>query len=125
MIDGSSCALAISAAVLPRRQSRPPLVQPSTLASAAPKSAASSKDLYGRPAGLLSIRAAEKRPALLGIEDRVAVYFPQSYNVSGYVLVVPRERVRVLEVESSRVMTFLVSGGISGGAQPEAAAARG
>ncbi|HET9481776.1 MAG TPA: hypothetical protein VFP98_08475, partial [Candidatus Polarisedimenticolia bacterium] len=43
-----------------------------------------------------------------------AVYVPQSYNFAGNLLVVPGERVRALEVASSDVMTFLVSGGVSG-----------
>ena len=32
--------------------------------------------------------------ALLGLEDRVAVYFPQSYNFAGNLLVVPRSQIR-------------------------------
>ena len=53
---------------------------------------------------------------LLGLEDRVAVYFPQSYNFAGNLLVVPRSQIRPLEADSADVMTFIVSGGVSGGA---------
>ncbi|MCH8040675.1 MAG: DUF502 domain-containing protein [Nitrospinae bacterium] len=56
----------------------------------------------------------------LGLNDHVAVYFPQSYNFAGNLLVFPRSQVRRLEAESADVMTFIVSGGISGGPQPEA-----
>lgn len=49
-----------------------------------------------------------------GAADRVAVYFPQSYNFAGQLLFVTRERVTPIEVESSQLMTFIVSGGVSG-----------
>ncbi len=51
----------------------------------------------------------------LGRHDHVAVYFPQSYNFAGHLLVFPRSQVRPLELESSEVMTFIVSGGVTGG----------
>ncbi len=51
---------------------------------------------------------------MLGMPDHVAVYFPQSYNFAGQLAVVPREHVELLDVPSSEVMTFIVSGGISG-----------
>lgn len=52
--------------------------------------------------------------AHLGLADDVAVYFPQSYNFAGQVLVVPRTAVTPLDAPSADVMTFIVSGGISG-----------
>lgn len=51
----------------------------------------------------------------LGIKDMVAVYFPQSYNFAGNLMVYPKEQVKPLDADSSDVMTFLVSGGVSGG----------
>ncbi len=61
-----------------------------------------------------------------GLEDRVAVYLPQSYNFAGQVLLFHRDQVRPLNAESAEVMTFIVSGGVSGGLsgqpQPEAEA---
>ncbi len=50
----------------------------------------------------------------LGLPEHVAVYFPQSYNFAGQLLIVPRDQVELLDVPSSEVMTFIVSGGISG-----------
>jgi uncharacterized membrane protein len=50
----------------------------------------------------------------LGLSEHVAVYFPQSYNFAGNVLVVPRQRVTPLEVDSTTAMTFIVSGGVAG-----------
>jgi uncharacterized membrane protein len=49
-----------------------------------------------------------------GLEDHVAVYFPQSYNFAGNLLLFPKEQVQPLDVESSEAMAFLVSGGVSG-----------
>ncbi|RMH31877.1 MAG: DUF502 domain-containing protein [Nitrospirae bacterium] len=54
----------------------------------------------------------------LGLLDHVAVYLPQSYNFAGQLLVFPKNQVRPLEAESSEVMAFLVSGGVSGWPQP-------
>lgn len=57
--------------------------------------------------------------ASLGLDGQVAVYFPQSYNFAGSMLIVPAERVRPLRVDSSAAMTFIVSGGVAGpGAKP-------
>jgi uncharacterized membrane protein len=51
---------------------------------------------------------------MLGMPDCVAVYFPQSYNFAGQLAVVPRDQVELLETSSAELMTFIVSGGISG-----------
>jgi uncharacterized membrane protein len=52
--------------------------------------------------------------AILGEPDLVAVYFPHSYNVSGNVFLVKKEKVKPLTgVKSSEVMKFMVSGGVS------------
>jgi len=48
-----------------------------------------------------------------GEPGKMAVYFPQSYNFAGQVLLFPKERVRPLEAESADVMKFVVSGGVS------------
>ena len=50
----------------------------------------------------------------LGLKDHVAVYLPQSYNFAGNVLIFPKEAVRPLDIESSEIMTFIVSGGVAG-----------
>jgi uncharacterized membrane protein len=51
----------------------------------------------------------------LGLSDYVAVYLPQSYNFAGNVLLFPKEAVKPLDIESSRAMAFVVSGGVSCG----------
>ena len=50
----------------------------------------------------------------LKLADHVAVYFPQSYNFAGNLLVVPKSRVRNVEASPGDVMAFIVSGGVSG-----------
>lgn len=51
---------------------------------------------------------------MFDLDDHVAVYFPQSYNFAGNLLVFPRDQVQALNAESSEVMAFVVSGGVSG-----------
>jgi uncharacterized membrane protein len=50
----------------------------------------------------------------LGMKNEVAVYFPQSYNFAGYLAVVPRDQIEPLDVSTTDLMTFVVSGGVSG-----------
>ena len=50
----------------------------------------------------------------LGLEGHVAVYFPQSYNFAGQLLLFPRASVRALDARSADVLAFIVSGGVSG-----------
>lgn len=46
-----------------------------------------------------------------GLPDHVSVYFPQSYNFAGNLLVVPRRLVTPLGVRGADAMAFVVSGG--------------
>jgi uncharacterized membrane protein len=50
---------------------------------------------------------------VLGLPGHVAVYFPQSYNVAGNLVLVPAARVARLDADSSAVMAFIVSGGVT------------
>jgi uncharacterized membrane protein len=50
----------------------------------------------------------------LGLPDHVAVYLPQSYNFAGNLVIVPGNAVEPLSVPSGELMTFIVSGGVSG-----------
>ncbi len=49
----------------------------------------------------------------LGIAGFVAVYFPHSYNFSGNLLLVPKDHITLLNISSTEVMKFVVSGGVS------------
>jgi len=51
---------------------------------------------------------------LLPLEGHVAVYFPQSYNVAGNLLLMPSALVEPLAIDASQMMAFIVSGGVSG-----------
>jgi uncharacterized membrane protein len=49
----------------------------------------------------------------LSLGGHVAVYFPQSYNFAGNLLVYPSAQVTRLEADSSQMMAFIVSGGVT------------
>lgn len=50
---------------------------------------------------------------MLSIENSVAVYFPQSYNIAGNLILVPAWNVTPLELDPGEVMKFIVSGGVT------------
>lgn len=53
--------------------------------------------------------------SLVGVpEGFVTVYLPQSYNVAGNLILVPRERVHPITIDSTELMSFVMSGGIAG-----------
>ncbi|TQO35649.1 putative membrane protein [Arenibacter algicola] len=56
----------------------------------------------------------EEDLSILDEKEKVAVYFPHSYNFSGELFIVPRNQVRVIDVNPSVVMKFIISGGVSG-----------
>jgi len=45
---------------------------------------------------------------------RIAVYFPMSYQIGGYMLLVPREYVEPLEIPIETAMRLVLTGGMSG-----------
>ena len=51
--------------------------------------------------------------SILGEQDKVAVYFPHSYNFSGELFIVPSDQVRPIDISPTDVMKFIVSGGVS------------
>ncbi|MBN1606319.1 MAG: DUF502 domain-containing protein [Polyangiaceae bacterium] len=61
----------------------------------------------------------------LGMHRHVAVYFPQSYNFAGNLVLVPSERIEPLSTNSAELMTFIVSGGVSGYMEAEPGAGPG
>ncbi|HEY8401790.1 MAG TPA: DUF502 domain-containing protein [Cytophagaceae bacterium] len=56
----------------------------------------------------------QKEMKHLELSEKVAVYFPHSYNISGNLYIVPKEHVQVFDAPPSEVMKFIVSGGVSG-----------
>ncbi|MDD5064418.1 MAG: DUF502 domain-containing protein [Phycisphaerae bacterium] len=55
--------------------------------------------------------------ANLGLNDYAAVYLPQSYNWAGNVVLLPKQAIQPLNIDSAEVMAFIVSGGVSGQGQ--------
>lgn len=49
----------------------------------------------------------------LGLESMVSVYVPQSYNFAGQLFIFPTSNVQRLNVSSSAVMAFIISGGVT------------
>lgn len=50
----------------------------------------------------------------IGIDgDKVAVYFPHSYNFSGELFIVPSENITKIDRPSAEIMKFIVSGGVA------------
>ena len=47
------------------------------------------------------------------LADKVAVYFPFSYAISGEVLIVPRKNIAPLNIPASVALKFIISGGVT------------
>lgn len=47
------------------------------------------------------------------IQDKVAVYLPFSYSLSGKLIIVPLKNIKPMEVDASDAMKFVVSGGVT------------
>lgn len=55
----------------------------------------------------------QKDMAEVGLEEMVAVYCPHSYNFSGNLYLVPKSHVTPLNLNSTDVMKFVVSAGVT------------
>jgi len=62
----------------------------------------------------------EEDLSLIDETDKVAVYFPHSYNFSGELFIVPRAQVRPLDLNPAEAMKFIVSAGVAGWGPVEA-----
>lgn len=49
----------------------------------------------------------------MNIKDKVAVYLPSSYAISGKLIIVPREHIKPLSADAGEAMKFVVSGGVT------------
>ena len=61
----------------------------------------------------------EEDLSIINEKEKVAVYFPHSYNFSGELFIVPKERVRPIDLSPAEVMKFIVSAGVAGWDQEE------
>lgn len=49
----------------------------------------------------------------LGIKDKVAVYLPYSYSLSGRLVIVSKEQITPIKADPADTMKFIVSGGVT------------
>lgn len=68
-----------------------------------------------RAVGFVTRDDHETLPAPLGDGERIAVYFPMSYQIGGYTIFVPRDRVTPVNMGMEDAMRFVVTAGLSGG----------
>ncbi|MBD7964095.1 DUF502 domain-containing protein [Fictibacillus norfolkensis] len=47
------------------------------------------------------------------LADHVAVYIPQTFQIAGFTFLVPKDKVKVLDVKPEDAMKFLLSGGVA------------
>ncbi|HAN50012.1 MAG TPA: hypothetical protein DCQ08_03345 [Amoebophilaceae bacterium] len=55
----------------------------------------------------------------MNLPGSIAVYVPHSYNFSGDLFILPKEAVSPVDIASTEVMKFIVSGGVAGLQRPE------
>lgn len=64
--------------------------------------------------GFITDEAPAKKLKFHNDRDRVAVYLPMSYQVGGYTLMVPRDRVTKLDLDVADAMRLVLTAGIQG-----------
>jgi uncharacterized membrane protein len=50
----------------------------------------------------------------INLPGSIAVYVPHSYNFSGDLFILPKEAVTAVDISSTEIMKFIVSGGVAG-----------
>ncbi|SMO53115.1 DUF502 domain-containing protein [Gracilimonas mengyeensis] len=69
---------------------------------------------FSEPAGMKRFGfITEESLEHFGLKDEVAVYCPHSYNFSGNLYIVPREKVTRIKTDPTNFMRFVVSGGVT------------
>lgn len=68
--------------------------------------------LPGRDEALIGLLTRDGLNEELGGEDAVAVYLPMSYQIGGYTLLLPRDRVEPLEMAAQEAMRFVLTAGL-------------
>ena len=56
----------------------------------------------------------QKDLAALNLPGEVAVYFPYSYSFAGQLVVIPSDKVTLIDKSAAEMMKFVISGGVSG-----------
>ncbi|RWU09525.1 DUF502 domain-containing protein [Pseudidiomarina gelatinasegens] len=64
--------------------------------------------------GIVTKRSGEKNDRLSAMldDDHIAVFLPMSYNVGGYMMIVPRTSVETLDMSPADAMQLTISGGL-------------
>jgi uncharacterized membrane protein len=65
--------------------------------------------------GFVTEENVSERVAGAGAEDRVAVYFPMSYQIGGYTLYLPRQEIEETDLSVEEAMRLVLIGGVSHG----------
>jgi uncharacterized membrane protein len=68
--------------------------------------------------GLITQSGTEGMPAGFGAPDSVLVYFPMSYNIGGYAVLMPRSAVRPLNISLEEAMRFVLTAGVTSSPRP-------
>ncbi len=68
--------------------------------------------------GLVTQPDPARLPAGLGQVDSVLVYLPMSYMIGGYAVLVPRSRLRPLDMSMDEAMRFVLTAGVTGALPP-------
>ena len=78
------------------------------------------KKRFNRPARVILTEGVERigfiteeNLSTFGIDDRVAVYFPHSYNFSGNLFLIDPDRVTPLNIDPSDALKFAISAGVT------------
>ena len=63
--------------------------------------------------GFVTRRDFSNLPAGIGGDDRVAVYFPMSYQIGGYTLFVPASQLETVDMPREQAMRFILTAGVN------------
>lgn len=61
----------------------------------------------------------QKDLGIIHLSGYIAVYVPHSYNFSGDLFILPKDKVTSIDIASTEMMKFIVSGGMAGLQTPE------
>lgn len=75
------------------------------------------KPVPGSPLKLIGFITREDLTQL-GVKGEVAVYLPDSYNISGKLVVLPRRAIKPVQSSSRDLFAFVATGGLTGGHAP-------
>ncbi len=63
--------------------------------------------------GLVTREAFDDLPKGIGDKETVAVYLPMSYQLGGFTVMVPRSRIRAVDLPVDQAMKFVLTAGVS------------